>query len=69
MDNRAYNLMGKIARDLNLPYEKVRKVCEFQFQKVIEVIDKGEEDIRLPFLGKFLNYKTWKQSIRREEKE
>jgi len=68
MDDETNHIIAEIARKLKLPYEKVYHVCNFQFEKVRRVVDKGEEHVRLPFLGKFLNYKKWKKSKESQDK-
>ena len=65
IDNQVNHIIAEIAQKLNLPYEKVKHACLFQFKRLEEVIDEGEEDMRLPYLGKFLNWKKMKRKKRR----
>ena len=64
MNDIANEIIKKIALRLDIPYEKVYHVCKFQFDKVVEVIKEGEEDIKLPKLGKFVNKKKRNGSTR-----
>ncbi|KKN88657.1 hypothetical protein LCGC14_0245480 [marine sediment metagenome] len=61
-NDKINSIISEIARKSDLSYEVVKHACLFQFELVEKVIKEGTEEIRLPYLGRFVNKKNIRRS-------